>query len=539
MAKLSTLVDGTVITFAGKEWFVLPKVVNGGRMLLMKTSGANIAFDTNDKQKFSLTDTANVGYYLNTTFWNTLNDKEKSVVKDGIFNTSPIYRDEMGSTTFPNRATITCKVGLLSFEDWKKYSTRYAVAKAILPNPNPWLSTSAVYPDFVWTLSPIGDSSYSNRVWIILADGGLNAGTSVTADEASDDGKKLRVQPVIFLDETVEISNLNEVVLNSNPTITVTSPTTGRTLYENDVFNLAGSVSDTDVGNVVSVKYSINGSTARAILGSVSQGSAIAFAKNLTYKSGKLYDGTTAITATLAEGSQHTLEVWGEDDKGGKSPIVTRTFYVVPNRAATLTLDAFVTRTGLINTDVVNISGKVADLDNGNVIVKYKIGNGAYTQVFSGTVSGTPTAFNFNVALSLLSEGENTLTLQAVDAFGAITQQVLTLKKDKVEEPLKTAVTYYQITPPNGTTDGLHLFIERETGDLTVKADIFMGASGVTETFVPMTLASTANLANGNVEDTFSYQHGSEATKIVVRIAMTRTGTATNKAIKKISGVLT
>ncbi|MFS0878039.1 hypothetical protein [Solibacillus isronensis] len=325
---------------------------------------------------------------------------------------------------------------------------------------------------------------------------------------------------------------------NAAPTLTL-STTDAQTLYENDIFAINGSATDTDSGNVLSVKYSIDGGTARAIIANVSTGSAMSYAKNLTYKSGILYDGATAITSALSEGSQHTLKVWAEDDKGGKSSEITRSFYVVPNRAATLTLDAFVTRTGLINTDVVNISGKVADLDNGNVIVKYKIGNGAFVQVFNNTVGATPTPFNFNVLLADLVDGDNQITIQAVDAYNAITQQVLTIRKNKNEVPMLEAVTYYEITPPNGASDGLQLYIEREVGDLVVAADVFMGAPGQSEVFVPMTLASTANLTNGNAEDTFSYEHGSDASKIVVRIKMTRSSGASNKAIKKISGVLT
>lgn len=325
---------------------------------------------------------------------------------------------------------------------------------------------------------------------------------------------------------------------NAAPTITLATAD-NLTLYENDIFSINGSVTDVNIGDVVSVKYSIDGGAARAILANVSTGSAISFAKNLIYKAGMLYDGATAVTGALAEGSQHTLKVWAEDDKGGKSNEITRSFYVVPNRAATLTLDAFVTRTGLINTDVVNISGKVADLDNGNVIVKYKIGNGAFVQVFNNTVGATPTPFNFNVLLADLTEGDNQVTIQAVDAYNAITQQVLTIRKIKNEVPMLEAVTYYEITPPNGASDGLQLYVEREVGDLVVAVDVFMGAPGQSEVFVPMTLASTANLTNGNAEDTFSYEHGTDASKIVVRIKMTRSSGASNKAIKKISGVLT
>lgn len=387
---------------------------------------------------------------------------------------------------------------------------------------------------YYWLRTPAVSASHLSRC--VNSDGSL----STNGASISQYGIRpaLNLSSKILVSDTTDSDGAYTIVWNTAPIINATSPSDARTLYENDTFAIAGTTTDVDSGNVVSVKYSIDGGTTQAITASVSAGTAISFAKNLVYKSGKLYDGATAITSTLSEGSQHTLKVWAEDDQGGKSTEIIRTFYVVPNRAATLTLDAFVTRTGLIDSDVVNISGTVADLDNGNVIVKYKIGNGAYTQVFNGTASATPTPFDFNVLLADLVDGANQITIQAVDAYSAVTQQVITLNKTANEEPLKTAVTYYEITPPNGTTDGLQLYVEREVGDLVVTADVFMGDTGATEVFKPMTLASSANLTNGNVEDTFSYEHGADAAKVVVRITMTRTSTATNKAIKKVSGVL-
>lgn len=494
--------------------FWIVKHIEEGTKVIAKTAISR-AFDEDNTNIFNPNDTNNIGHYLNNTFYNTLNEETKNLIVNVNWNINSSGQEGQ---------TVPAKIGLLTSNEWssKTGNTHYSGKIPILKT------------NYEWTLTPVG-SAYPQMVWLVSKEGYVNNDFSYIQYA----NNRYLTRPALVLKSDIYIDSNGIVLKNIPPTINVSNPINGRTLYENDIFGIAGTVNELDVGNVVSVKYSINGGTARAILGSVSQGSAISFAKNLTYKSGKLYDGTTAVTDTLAEGSQHTLKMWAEDDQGGKSAEIIRTFYVVPNRAASLTLDAFVTRTGLINTDVVNVSGKVADLDNGNVIVKYKIGNGAYTQIFNGPASSTPTAFNFNVALALLAEGESTITIQAVDAFGAITQQVLTLKKEKVEEPLKTAVTYYEITPPNGTADGLHLFIERELGDLAVKVDVFMGAAGVAEAFVPMTLVSTANLANGNVEDTYSYQHSAVVSKIVVRITMTRTGTATNKAIKKVSGVLT
>ena len=92
----------------------------------------------------------------------------------------------------------------------------------------------------------------------------------------------------------------------------------------------------------MTVKYNINGGTTRAIATAISDGSNIPFNKTLIFKQNKLYDGDTAITAELAEGAQHTLKVWAEDDQGGKSTEQTRVFYVVPNRPAILTINSLV-----------------------------------------------------------------------------------------------------------------------------------------------------------------------------------------------------
>lgn len=118
-------------------------------------------------------------------------------------------------------------------------------------------------------------------------------------------------------------------LLNSNPTVTLTTAD-NRTLYENDTYNISGSATDTDSGNVVMVKYQINGGTIRTIATQVSTGAAVPFNRVLTFKAGVLYDGATAVTGNLAEGTQHVLTVWAEDDRGGKSAEQTRTFYVVP-----------------------------------------------------------------------------------------------------------------------------------------------------------------------------------------------------------------
>lgn len=119
--------------------------------------------------------------------------------------------------------------------------------------------------------------------------------------------------------------------LNKNPIATL-STQNNVTLSEGSILPITGSASDTDNGDVLTVKYKINSGTIRNITSGVVNGTPLSFAKNLTFSNKRLRDGSTEITGDLAENVDHTLTVWAEDDKGGKSAEVTRKFRVIHNR---------------------------------------------------------------------------------------------------------------------------------------------------------------------------------------------------------------
>ncbi len=125
---------------------------------------------------------------------------------------------------------------------------------------------------------------------------------------------------------------------NSNPVINIAAPADNQTLAEGNNYPVEGSVIEVDNGNVVTVKYKINNGAARALASGVSGGSSpISFAKSLTYSNKRLWDGAVDVAGSdLAENTDHTLTVWAEDDKGGKSAEVTRKFRVVWNRPPTI-----------------------------------------------------------------------------------------------------------------------------------------------------------------------------------------------------------
>ena len=322
-------------------------------------------------------------------------------------------------------------------------------------------------------------------------------------------------------------------VANTSPSLSVAT-TDNRTLYENDTYAVSGHVTDSDVGNVVIVKFSINGGIERAITSAISQGSEIAYNKVLTFKQGKLFDGVNALTETLVDGSQHVLRVWAEDDKGGKSAEQVRVFYVVANRSAVLTINPVAPISDLIDTNSFAISGNVTDPDGNIVSVRYKIGSGLYTQVYSG-VGG---AFTFNVLLADLLVGVNTITVQATDSYGLSTTKTLRVTKSANTRSLLKSVATYKLTPPNVSADGIVLWVQRETGDLSVEAEISMSANGAAENFVPMVKGRSAYVTDAIEEDEFTFDNVTAAENIVLRLTMTRTSATSDKGIKLISGVL-
>ncbi|RYI24996.1 hypothetical protein EVU96_25255 [Bacillus infantis] len=335
-------------------------------------------------------------------------------------------------------------------------------------------------------------------------------------------------------DSGYRMSPVYTISQNSTPTVSLDT-TDSRTLYENDTIGVSGTAQDADVNNIVSVKYQINSGTVYPISSQISNGSSFPFNRVLTFKQNKLYDGaTTAITPDLAPNTQHVLKVWAEDDKGAKSSEVIRTFYVVPNRPATLTIEPFTATEGMIDSDSITIGGSVSDPDSNSVTVKYKIGSGSFVDVYSGN-SGS---FSFAVQLSQLSAGKNNITIQATDSYGALSSKTVQVTKAGSSVPLKTAIMRYKLTPPNSTAKGIVLWVQREVGDLVLNAEISAGANGSAENFVPMTKSSTAYVTDGLEEDEFTYEAATAQENIILKLTMVRSATSSDKGIKLISGVL-
>ncbi|MED1665070.1 Ig-like domain-containing protein [Brevibacillus laterosporus] len=225
---------------------------------------------------------------------------------------------------------------------------------------------------------------------------------------------------------------------NSNPTTILTSPPNNQTLTENTTVNIQGTASDTDKDNVVTIKYRVNNGTTRALQSGVSNGSTpISFAKTITFRTKRLYDGNTDITGSdLAENTDHTLTIWAEDDQGGKSTEVTRKFRVVHNRPPVISgqnLDL-----GVLSA-IPSKNYTVTEPEGDAFTIKEKV-NGKIIRTFAGTASKENTAtIPLDTWLQLSLTAVHTLTIEATDSKGMTSIRTYTFRRsaDKIAFALK------------------------------------------------------------------------------------------------------
>ncbi|MDN4093586.1 Ig-like domain-containing protein [Brevibacillus agri] len=202
-------------------------------------------------------------------------------------------------------------------------------------------------------------------------------------------------------------------------------PNTNQTLQEGSTFNVQGSASDVDSGNVVTIKYKINNGTTRALSSGVSDGSSpISFAKTLTYHDKRIWDGTTDITGVdLAENTNHTLTVWAEDDQGGISNQETRTFTVIWNRPPMIS--GTDTDLGTINTPP-TVSYSVTEPE-GNTFTITEYLNGVQKNTFSG-VDGQTYSFTIDhdTWIRLDLDVLHQIKIRATDSEGLYSDRIFT-----------------------------------------------------------------------------------------------------------------
>ncbi|WNN77597.1 hypothetical protein RKS58_07065 [Lysinibacillus capsici] len=325
-----------------------------------------------------------------------------------------------------------------------------------------------------------------------------------------------------------------EIEHNVAPIVSLTGPGDNSTLYENDTLTIGGTAYDADPDQAVTVYYQINAEPRKVLTTNLSKVQ-IALSKQLTFKAGKIYDGETVLTDTLAAGLEHKLKVWAVDSENATSVVVERTFFVVPNRAPLLSLDAVVP-SGVVDVDKFKISGTASDEDaNSSVKVTRKINSGDPVEIYSGQ-GGT---WEFDLSLSQLIVGENTIVIEVIDNYGAKVSKTIKLEKNEVKTPILHAVARYKITPPAGSAKGVLLFIERDE-DMDLKVELSMTLAGEQEQYETLTADNTAPMPNTNsiVEDTYYFETTEPKDNIILKISTTRPDATVNHKIHLISGAV-
>lgn len=381
-------------------------------------------------------------------------------------------------------------------------------------------SLSASQPWYWWLRTPYSGSSYSARY--VYSPGAIYHHFAWYGRGGARPA--LNLPSEIRVSDTPDTDGAYVILWNAVPTVTL-DEADGRTLYEGDTINLTGQAVDTDAGDVVSVKYTINESVERTLEAGVSDGSTpIPYSRTLTYSNKKILQGSTVIVDNLAEGVAHTLRVWAEDDKGGKSNYQTRTFYIVANRPPVIQVDAFEELTEAIESELMAISGTVNDPDGNTVTLRYRLNGGSFVEVYNGA-SGP---FSFTIPISNLVDGKNTLTLQAVDSFNFTSQKTFNIQRTFNGSDLAEAVARFALQPATDTVTGIVTWIERDTV-AGLSAAISMTDNVEPENFETMQRTNTVELLDGITEDEFDYI-STPKEKVVLKL------TVTDGNIAKVSG---
>ena len=246
----------------------------------------------------------------------------------------------------------------------------------------------------------------------------------------------LYAQPFSMADSTS--IPIESTWFNQSPTLTLTSPANNQTLVEGNTYVIAGTATEADAGNVVTVKYKIDNGSTYNITAAVSDGTTpINFSKTLTYLNNRLYDGQNPVTPILDDNVTHKLTVWAEDDKGGKSADAVRNFTVLYNQPPQISGSD--QDLGSIATPP-SIQYSVTDAEHYSFTITEKVG-GVTIRSFPGTDGQQETlTIPDDIWIALQPDVTHNLTITATDEYGATSTRTYTFKRtvDGIELETRT-----------------------------------------------------------------------------------------------------
>jgi hypothetical protein len=198
-------------------------------------------------------------------------------------------------------------------------------------------------------------------------------------------------------------------------------------LTEGSTYQISGSATDADSGNVVTVKFKIDDGTTYNVTASVSDGTTpLNFSKTLTYLNSRLYDGATPVTPILDDSVTHKLTVWAEDDKGGKSVDAVRNFTVLYNQPPQISGSD--QDLGSISAPP-SINYTVTDIEHYSFTITEKVGD-TIIRSFAGTDGKQETlTIPDDIWITLQPDVTHNLTITATDQYGASSTRTYTFKR--------------------------------------------------------------------------------------------------------------
>jgi hypothetical protein len=117
--SLNTRYSGEYVNYSNKIWRIVGKNIDGTTKLILNSNDGNRAFDTGLSQIFDPTQSANIGYYLNNTFYNSLTNNE--YIADGIWYLGQWERNSDYTTAITGStntyAPVIAKVGLIRIDE--------------------------------------------------------------------------------------------------------------------------------------------------------------------------------------------------------------------------------------------------------------------------------------------------------------------------------------------------------------------------------------------------------------------------------------
>ncbi|NLI14149.1 MAG: hypothetical protein GX425_16425 [Peptococcaceae bacterium] len=170
---LSSLSTGNTVWFAGYRWIVLNPAT--GYLFMRDSYGSEQVFDSNGSGTFNPSSSANIGYYLNNTFYNSLPSTDRPLIQSHSWPT--------GNETNESSSSVDCGIGLISYSEFNTYK-----------------STINYYRNDCWW-TRTNSSGGAGLTWSVLPDGsGLISASCRTAGI---------VHPALYLNPGILVSGGN------------------------------------------------------------------------------------------------------------------------------------------------------------------------------------------------------------------------------------------------------------------------------------------------------------------------------------------